>query len=327
MPWLHAVGARSHTGSLLTSGPGRGPDEHLPHILVAGRGEPVVDRLLGLSGKRGGGLCVGIDPILEDLPPHLGSGLDAARRYCFELIEATASFACAFKPNCAFFEAMGASGWDLLGEVVQVAGRHGLVVVDGKRGDVGHTAEAYAHAAFDQLEADACTVNGYVGFDAVAPFIERPDKLAFVVCRTSNPHAGDLQDLKVSGTETPLYLELARLARGWNVEVGLRSVGLVAGATWPEEISRIRRAAPELPLLIPGVGSQGGDLELAVSAALGESGEGSYLLSVSRAIGGASRGADFQAAAATSAAGYLARLRRLHGSRGALRTDVSPSSL
>ncbi len=287
----------------------------------------MIDRLSSLARDRGGALCVGIDPVLDQLPSHLGGGVEAARRYCFELIEATAPFACAFKANAAFFEAMGSAGWQLLEEVIEVAGRYALVIVDGKRGDVGHTADAYARAVFEQMGADACTVNGYLGFDAVAPFLGRPGKLAFVLCRTTNPGAGDLQDLTVNGTETPLYLEVARLAMAWASQCGADSVGLVAGATWPEELSRIRHVAPSLPLLIPGVGTQGGDLERAVTAALGESGDAPYLLSVSRAIGGASRGADFQEAAGGAAERYLGRLRGLHQPASTLPSESARSSV
>jgi orotidine-5'-phosphate decarboxylase len=234
------------------------------------------------------------------------------RRYCLDLIEATAAYTVAYKPNAGFFEALGTFGWELLAEVVREASRHGLVVVDAKRGDVGHTATAYATAIFEVLGADACTVNGYLGADSVAPFLSRLDRQAFVVCRTTNQGATDLQDLELKTTGEPLYLHLARLAAEWDLLPPTGTVGLVAGATWPRELAALREVAPSLPLLIPGVGAQGGELESSVTAALGASGRAPYLLSVSRGIGQASRGKDFATAAASAASGYLERLRHVH---------------
>jgi orotidine-5'-phosphate decarboxylase len=234
------------------------------------------------------------------------------RRYCLDLIDATSAYTVAYKPNAAFFEALGSFGWELLAEVVQEASRRCLVLVDAKRGDVGHTSSAYATAIFDVLGADACTVNGYLGADSVAPFLKRPDRQAFVVCRTTNKGATDLQDLELKATGEPLYLHLARLAAGWDLLPPTGTVGLVAGATWPRELAALRQVAPSLPLLIPGVGAQGGELESSVAAALGSSGQAPYLLSVSRGIGQASKGRDFASAAASAASGYLERLRRAH---------------
>ncbi len=273
--------------------------------------EPFLERLAGRAGALGGSLCVGLDPALDALPHHLGTDALAVRRFCMELIEATAPYACAFKPNAAYFEALGASGWEVLIEVVAVARTRALVLLDAKRGDVGHTAEAYASAVFDQIGADACTVNPYLGYDALEPFLRRRGRMTFVLCRTSNPGAGDFQDLRLAATGDPLYLEVARRARAWADMDNEPRVGLVTGATWPKELTQIRAAAPGLPLLIPGVGAQGGDLALAVEAARGVDRSGPYLLSVSRGITGASREPNFAEAAATAAAGYLARLQTL----------------
>ncbi|MHB1501280.1 MAG: orotidine-5'-phosphate decarboxylase [Candidatus Dormibacteria bacterium] len=266
-------------------------------------------RLQLRAASLGGSLCVGLDPVANELPEHLGRGPEAVRRYCLELIDATEEYACAFKPNAAFFEAMGPPGWAILAEVVAAARRRALVVLDAKRGDIGHTAEAYANAVFDQLGADGCTVSGYLGYDSTEPFLRRPDRLAFVLCRTSNPGAGDLQDLPVGERRRPLYLEVARLARSWSERESTPRVGLVTGATWPQEMAQIREEAPGLPFLIPGVGAQGGDLDAAVAAARGPDGSGPYLLSVSRGIGGVSRGLDFAQAAAAAARGYLNGIR------------------
>jgi orotidine-5'-phosphate decarboxylase len=230
----------------------------------------------------------------------------AVRRFCLELIEATADQAAAFKPNAAFFEQMGHEGWELLREVVQAAAQRALVVVDAKRGDIGSTAVAYARAIFDGLEADACTVNPYLGRDALRPFLDRPDRLAFVVCRTSNPGAADFQDLPVGTGGAPLYVQVARAVAEWDKEPPRGTAGLVVGATWPKELGRVRAEAPGLPLLIPGVGAQGGDLEACVGELAGTA--GSYLISVSRAVAGASSGPDFAEAAARAAMALRQRI-------------------
>lgn len=255
---------------------------------------------------KGSALCVGIDPAAAELPAHLGQGVEAARQFCLQLIEATGSLAAAFKPNAAFFEAMGAGGWELLREVVREASRHALVVVDAKRGDIGHTAAAYAAAIFDQLGADACTVNPYLGRDSLRPFLERQDRMAFVVCRTSNPGAADLQDLRVAPDGQPLYLWVAAAVAAWASEPPGGTAGLVVGSTWPEELGRVRKVAPELPLLLPGIGAQGGDLEACVGQLASHATP--YLISVSRGIAGASSGPDFAAAAGRAAASFRARI-------------------
>ncbi|MHB8555316.1 MAG: orotidine-5'-phosphate decarboxylase [Candidatus Dormibacteria bacterium] len=277
--------------------------------MVGGDRGPFRARLEEAVSRKAGALCVGLDPVVGELPESLSRDTAGVRSYCLQLIEATAPYAAAFKPNTAFFEALGGPGWELLAEVVGEASRHGLVIVDAKRGDVGHTAAAYASAIFDVLGADACTVNGYLGGDATAPFLARPDRLAFILCRTSNQGAGDLQDLTLAKGGGPLYLHLARLAQSWNDLPPTGTVGLVAGATWPGELAMIRQSAPYLPILIPGVGAQAGDLEAVVAAASGAGGDAPYLINVSRGIGQASRGTDFARAGAAAAAGYLARLQ------------------
>lgn len=259
---------------------------------------PFRERLEGAVESRGAALCVGLDPDLRTIPASLGDGIEAVRRHTLAIVEATAPYAAAYKPNLAFFERLGAPGFELLVEVVEMAGRHALVIADGKRGDIGNTASAYAEAIYEVIGADACTVNGYLGHDSLIPFLDRPDRFAFIVCRTSNPGAADFQDLTVGDGPEPLYVYLARRAAEWNT---LGTVGLVAGATWPAEVAQIREAAPDLPLLLPGVGSQGADLRDAVRAAMGQDGRGRYLVSVSRAISQASKGDDFADGAARAA--------------------------
>jgi orotidine-5'-phosphate decarboxylase len=271
---------------------------------------PFRERLEGVIARKGSPLCVGLDPDPTMIPTSLGPDISGVRRHTLELVEATAPYAAAYKPNLAFFERLGVAGWELLIEVVEAASHHALVIADAKRGDIGNTAAAYAEALYDRVGADACTVHGYLGEDSLQPFLERPDRLAFIVCRTSNPGAADFQDLPVGEGGEPLYLRLARLARSWNT---LGTAGLVAGATWPEEIARIRSVAPELPLLVPGVGRQQGDLEQAALAAAGEDGQGLYLVSVSRAISQASTGDDFAEAASEAARDFHGRLTREAG--------------
>lgn len=267
---------------------------------------PFRERLEGAVVSKGAALCIGLDPDLGTIPSRWGEGLDAVREHTLTIIEATAPYAAAYKPNLAFFERLGPPGYELLIEVAKEARRHGLVIADGKRGDIANTAAAYADAAYDVIGADACTVNGYLGQDALLPFLERPDRFAFILCRTSNPGALDFQDQLVGTVNEPLYLHLARRSAEWN---SLGTVGLVAGATWPREVARIREAAPDLPLLLPGVGSQGADLAAAVRAAMGPDGRGRYLVSVSRAVSQASDGDHFALAAARAAEGLRDQIR------------------
>jgi uridine monophosphate synthetase len=243
-------------------------------------------------------LCVGLDPHLSDLPAPSAEG---ALRFCLNLVERTAPYAAAFKPNAAFFEQFGADGWSALQQVIaavsersQRLGSRIPVILDGKRGDIASTADAYARSAFHALGAHAVTLSPYLGRDSVEPFLADPEKGAFLLCKTSNPGAGDLQDLEVGGTggsRGPLYLAVARLAQSWNAR---DNVGLVVGATQPEAMAAVRAAAPGLWFLAPGVGAQGGELEGALRAGLRADGKG-LLLPVSRAI---SRTADPGAAAA-----------------------------
>jgi uridine monophosphate synthetase len=216
-------------------------------------------------------LCVGLDPSLDipagDLFPRMR-----------DVIDATSPFACAFKPNSAFYEARGVEGWSALRQVIvhaHAAGR--LVILDAKRGDIASTAEAYASAAFDSLGADAMTVNPLLGGDSVACFA-RPDKGVFVLCHTSNPGARDLQEKETGGR--PFFELLAETARGWNTR---GNIGLVVGATFPGQLARVRAIAPDLWILLPGVGAQGGDLEASLEAGLDEN-AGRVLVNISRAV-------------------------------------------
>lgn len=241
-------------------------------------------------------LCVGLDPDLDDLPEGFERDPEDVLRYVVAIVEATAEFAAAFKPNSAFYEAMGPAGMEVLQAVVASVPRELPVILDVKRGDVGHTAQRYAEVAFDVIGAAAATVSPYLGGDSLGPFLERADRGTFVVCRTSNPGARDLQDLDVGGR--PLYLEVARRCREWNTR---DNVGLVAGATYPEELGAIRAECPGQPLLIPGAGAQGGDVAAAARRAAGEGGDEPFVISASRSLVKPRQGHDVHAGAAHGA--------------------------
>ncbi len=240
-------------------------------------------------------LCIGLDPHLSDLPTPSAEG---ALRFCLDLVKRTAPYAAAFKPNAAFFEQFGAPGWDVLRQVIEAvcdqSRRQGSlipVILDAKRGDIASTAEAYARSAFQTLGAHAVTLSPYLGRDSVEPFLGDPQKGIFLLCKTSNPGARDLQDLLLGEAGEPLYIAVARLARLWNTR---NNVGLVVGATQPDAMAAVRAAAPELWILAPGIGAQGGDLQAVLRLGLRADGKG-LLLPVSRSI---SRAADPGKAAA-----------------------------
>jgi uridine monophosphate synthetase len=234
-------------------------------------------------------LCVGLDPHPKDLAAPTP---DAARDFCLRLIDATAQVAAAFKPNAAFFEAFGAPGFQVLAEVIAAVPDNIPVILDAKRGDIASTAEAYAQSAFSMLNADAVTLNPYLGRDSLEPFLKDPERGVFLLCKTSNPGASDLQDLQLSTAADgrTLYEQVALLAQGWNQ---LDNLGLVVGATQVDALARVRTLAPDLWILVPGVGAQGGDLDRALAAGLRSDGLG-VLVPVSRAI---SRAADPRQAA------------------------------
>ena len=221
-------------------------------------------------------LCVGLDP-----HPNLlsSSTATAAREFCLRIIRETADLALAFKPNIAFFEAFGSEGMRALVEVIDDCRNRGApVILDAKRGDIGDTSKAYARMAFETLKADAVTVNPLMGGDSIAPFLEKEECGAFVLCRTSNPGAAELQLRYVDGI--PLFERVVELAQTWNKR---GNVGLVVGATDPAAIARVRTLAPEMWLLVPGVGAQGGDLNASLAAGLRSDGLG-MLINVSRSL-------------------------------------------
>ncbi len=249
------------------------------------------DRLAKSWARSGSLLCIGLDPEPGRLPPAVADERDAIWRFCAAIVDATADLVCAFKPQIAHFAAQRAE--DQLERLcAYIRERHPDVVVllDAKRGDVASTAEHYAREAFDRYGADAVTVNPYLGTDAVEPFLARGGVVA--LCRTSNPGSGELQDLDVGGA--PLYERVARMvAERWSQH---GECGLVVGATYPEQLRLVRTIVGDLPILLPGIGAQGGDVAASVQAGVTSDGTG-LLASSSRAILYASSGEDFAAAA------------------------------
>ncbi|MCZ8164345.1 orotidine-5'-phosphate decarboxylase [Silanimonas sp.] len=245
-------------------------------------------------------LCVGIDPEPGRYPSTLVDDPDRVFTFGKAIIDATAEYACAFKPQIAHFAAQGAE--DALERLIAYvhAAHPGIpVILDAKRGDIGSTALNYAREAFDRFRADAVTANPYLGSDSLAPYLDRADKGVVVLCRTSNPGAADLQDLPVAGADgatRPLYQRVAeKAARDWNTHGNL---SLVVGATWPEQLGEVRAiVGPSIPLLVPGIGAQGGDVEAVLKHGLNANRTG-LIISSSRAILYASGGADFADAAA-----------------------------
>ncbi|AAU49654.1 orotidine-5'-phosphate decarboxylase [Burkholderia pseudomallei] len=243
-------------------------------------------------------LCVGLDPEPTKFPAHLENQPDAIFDFCREIVDATAPFASAFKPQIAYFAAHRAED-QLERLIAHIHLQHpGLpVILDAKRGDIGSTAEQYAREAFERYRADAVTVNPYMGFDSIEPYLEYEDKGVVVLCRTSNPGGSDLQFLETGGR--PLYQVVADLAASqWNAKTG--QLALVVGATFPREIEIVRGIVGDMPLLIPGIGAQGGDVAATVAAGRTADGAG-MMINSSRAILYASRGDDFADAAARTA--------------------------
>jgi orotidine-5'-phosphate decarboxylase len=256
-------------------------------------------------------LVVGLDPVVERIPASVAPEASSAERvveFNRRIVAATGGVAAAYKPNSAFYEALGEDGFGALEQTVAAireAAPEAAVILDAKRADIGSTNAGYVVAAFEQLGADAITVHPYLGGEALAPFLERAEKLVFVLARTSNPGAGELQDLVADGL--PLYRHVARaVARDWNAA---GNCGLVVGATYPEEMRAIRADVPaEMPILVPGVGAQGGDVA-AVVAANRDAGSDTFLIAASRSILYASSGEDFAEAAHAAAETLDAEIR------------------
>jgi orotidine 5'-phosphate decarboxylase subfamily 2 len=290
---------------------------------------PYLDRLAARTRAVGSVLCVGMDPQPDSLPEGFSRDLAGIESFCEVLLDATVPYAAAVKANLAFFEAFGSAGIAMLERLRGRLSSEVLFIADVKRGDIGTTAARQAEALFDLLGCDAITANPYLGSEAIQPLISRGDRFAYLLCRTSNPGAGELQSLEVAADPDlgapaePLYARVARLARRWGPG---GTVGLVMGATAPLELERIRAIAPDLALLGPGVGAQGGEVEPvlrhgpATAPPAGGRVGGGLLVNVSRGIAaaalpaaaglpGGSRSGDVGERLAAAAEAWAGRLR------------------
>ena len=254
-------------------------------------------QLLEARWEQGRFLCVGLDPDFDKIPEaaHKGGTRETIVNFNRAIIDATRDLVCAYKPNSAFYEAHGDEGWNALRETIQYIRDQApevAVILDAKRGDIGNTNNGYVESAFDHLHADAVTVQPYPGREAIQPFLDRTDKGIIVLCKTSNDGASEFQDLSVEGM--PLYQVVAQhVAKEWNAN---SNCALVVGATYPEELAEVRKIVADMPILIPGIGTQNGDLEKTVKAGKDSRGKG-MIISASRAVIFASDGADFAAKA------------------------------
>ncbi|WP_103035789.1 orotidine-5'-phosphate decarboxylase [Castellaniella caeni] len=251
-------------------------------------------------------LMVGLDPDVGRFPAELAGRADAVFEFCRRIVDATAPYACGFKPQIAYFAALGAED-QLLDLCRYIRAQHPVlpIVLDAKRGDIGSTAQQYAREAFERYGADAVTVNPYMGRDSVQPYLDYGDKGVIILCRTSNVGGADLQDMRLANG-TPLYLHVAdQVARVWNTN---GQCALVVGATYPEEIAQVRRRVADMPLLIPGIGAQGGDIVATVQAGRTAANTG-MMINSSRAILYASQGDNWAEAAAKTARATRSAIR------------------
>lgn len=239
-------------------------------------------------------LCVGLDPDPSRFPDHVGQTSSAIEYFCDMIIDSTGDLVCAFKPQIAYFAAHGAEkALEKICERIRSNYPRVMLILDAKRGDIGDTAEMYAREAFDRYGADAVTVNPWLGTDSLEPFFSRSDRGVFVLCRTSNPGSGELQGLRDASGEALYETVAKRAANEWSKRA---AVGLVVGATKPDELRRVREIAGELPLLVPGVGAQGGDAATVVRNGATKDGTG-LVVNSSRSVLYASDGDDFASAA------------------------------
>jgi len=272
---------------------------------------PFAQQLEGAWKKNDSLVCVGLDPEIERFPAHIRKEPSPIFQFNRSVIDATADLVCAYKPQFAHYAAYEAE--DQLERTIEYIHRvhPGIpVILDAKRGDIGNTAERYAIEAFERYGADAVTVNPYLGGDSLEPFLRHAERGVLILCRTSNPGAGDLQDLMIEGR--PLYQVVAELAaRRWNSRGNCL---LVVGATYPRELAEVRALVGEMPLLVPGVGAQGGDVEQVVASGRTRSGTG-LVISSSRAILYASAGEDFASAARAATASLRKKVNTGRGNR------------
>jgi orotidine-5'-phosphate decarboxylase len=257
-----------------------------------------LEKLQAAARQNKSWLCVGLDSELSKIPTFVRErhGTHAVFEFNRAIIEATSDLVCAYKINLAFYEMLGPVGLEILSKTRELIPQEIPVIADAKRGDIENTARAYAKALFEYYRFDAATVNPLMGFDSIAPFLEYSEKCAFLLVRTSNPGARDFQELNCAGK--PLYQHIAEKAYQWNTR---QNVGVVVGATAPQELSLVRRiVGDEMPILVPGVGAQGGDLERAVKNSVNSRGE-LAIITASRSVLFASQERDFAQAARKAA--------------------------
>lgn len=240
-------------------------------------------------------LCVGLDSDLTKIPKIYPATLDSIAEFNRAIIDATKEYACAYKINFAFYEQYGTDGFRLLENTVKLIPDNKFIIADAKRGDIGNTSKAYATAVFDYFGADAITANPYMGFDSIAPFLEYTNKLTFILALTSNPGSNDFQRLRLN--EEPLYIKVIKTTMQY---ADINNIGFVVGATHPEELAEIRKIATDNFLLIPGIGTQGGNIESTLVANQG----GPAVINVSRDIIYASNKEDFAERASDKAKIY-----------------------
>ena len=261
------------------------------------------DRLNRIIETKKSFLCVGLDTDIIKLPEHLKSNPEAVVEFNKNIIEATSKYAAAYKINIAFYESRGIKGWQDLEKTLEFINDNTIVIADAKRGDIGNTSLQYAKTFFETYNFDAITVAPYMGYDSLSPFLEYEDKGIFSLCLTSNKGSKDFQYLK-SGDHL-LYQHVAQKLKEWNIH---KNIGLVAGATHPEELKDLRELAGDMPFLIPGVGAQGGDMEAVLNNALTKQKNG-ILINSSRGIIFASSGEDYAKVAAKNAKQLVEQMR------------------
>ncbi len=263
-------------------------------------------RLREVQKQTGSRLCVGLDPDLDRLPASLPKNASGVAQFVENIIRSTAEYVSAYKINSAFFEALGGEGFDLLENITGLIPEGIITIYDVKRGDIGNTAKHYARAAFDTLDMDAVTINPYMGFDAVEPFIQNPERGVFILGLTSNPGSADFQQ-RFLDSDDPLYIQVVKKAVEWNAQ---DNIGIVVGATKSEAMGEIRRVIDHMPVLAPGIGAQGGDMEQIVRAGIAEDGSG-LIIPISRSIIFAGDGDDFPEAAGTAAKNFNDQINRI----------------
>ncbi len=274
-----------------------------------------IDKLKKAQVKNNSMLCVGLDLDPKRVPQPFGASSKGLFDFARLIIESTSDLVSAYKPNLAFFEAMGADGISLLQQICRRIPEDIPIILDAKRGDIGNTSAQYATSLYKNFGADWVTVNPYMGHDSIKPFLDYQDRGVFVLCLTSNPGSMDFQTLNCDGQ--PLYMRVCEKAAQWNTN---QNIGLVVGATHPDSMTNIRRSSGEMPLLIPGIGAQGGALEKAVMGGSANFTK-TALLNVSRSVLYASKGQDFAEKARASAQQIVTKINAL---RPTNRDDSAP---